>query len=190
MAEIIESVGHLPIKCREAAERLLSENIRNSEIFASIVLEVYNGWRGDVGEERVIDVIKLIAHRIPKYAKVLGMPELEYLTLYAKARKCNYVNWFQDSYLPDIDEKVLVFENEEAYLERFPSRKFVCCCCGGITTDYQECNSGKEMAKGKICDWKVYGLFGDLGKGIRVLFKSRIQDIPKPVVMFRPVELE
>jgi hypothetical protein len=39
------------------------------------------------------------------------------------------------------------------------------------------------VGKGKTCDWKAYGLFGTLGKGISVFVKKeiRIETIFMPV---------
>lgn len=31
------------------------------------------------------------------------------------------------------------------------------------------------MSKGKICDWNVGGLFGDLGKGVYVFVKYQVR---------------
>ena len=61
--------------------------------------------------------------------------------------------------------------------------------CKGITTDYQECNSGKKMSKGKICNWKSYGLFGTCGKGYTCLVKEGFLEHPKVYNIFKPIEL-
>jgi hypothetical protein len=169
---------------------MLPAALMQSEIMNKIIVEVYNGWPGQTGLERVKNVVTFICDRVPQYAKVMGKSELETLELFAKSRNCNYTNYFQNANFPDLLE-VFVFDTIEDLKARFPSKQYQCPCCGGISTDYQECNSGKIVdKKGKeICNWKVYGLFGDMGKGIKVIVKNMFTDIPKPVAMFKPVEL-
>ena len=186
----ITNTQSLPISCIEAMKNL-PITINGSEIMDEILLEVYNGWQGSVGEERVLKVIEFVSNRIPQYARITNKSDFEFLTIYAKSRKCNYTNWFQDSYLPDLSN-VLVFDTVEDFKKKFPSGNYVCPSCNSITTDYQTCNSGVVVGKGKnkkVCDWKVYGLFGDLGKGIKVIVKDLIEDFPRPISMFKPVEL-
>lgn len=181
---------------REKVEQKIKSlpvDLQETEILNDIILEIYNGWPGSVGQERVIDCIDFISKRIPKYALIMDKTNLETLTTYAKARSCNYTNWFQNCYLPDLNG-VIVLDTVEDFKQKFPSGKFVCPCCNGVSTDYQECNSGKivkgtKKRSGKVCDWKVFGLFGDLGKGIRVIVKDRFSDFPKPIAMFKPIEM-
>lgn len=161
-----------------------------SEIMNKIIVEVYNGWPGKIGLERVIEKVTFLCERVPQYAKVMGKSELETLELFAKSRTCNYTNYFQNAHFPDLSE-VYVFDTIEDLKAKFPSKQYQCPCCGGISTDYQQCNSGKyidEKVK-EVCNWKAYGLFGDMGKGIKVIIKSMFTDIPKPITMFKPIEL-
>lgn len=169
---------------------VLPAALMQSEIMNKIIVEVYNGWSGETGLQRVENVVKFLYERVPQYAKVMSKTELETLEILAKSRNCNYTNYFQNANFPDLSD-VFVFENIEELKAKFPSKKYQCPACGGISTDYQECNSGKTVdKKGKeVCDWKVYGLFGDMGKGIKVLIKDMFTEIPKPFKMFKPVEL-
>ena len=41
-----------------------------------------------------------------------------------------------------------------------------CPSCGKVTADPYEC---------KACGWKVYGLFGDMGKGVFVYVKDKLK---------------
>lgn len=169
---------------------VLPAALLQSDIMNKIIVEIYNGWAGKVGLERVIEKVNWLCERVPQYAKVMGKTELETLELFAKSRNCNYTNYFQDANFPNLSE-VFVFDTIEDLKLKFPSKQYQCPCCGGISTDYQECNSGKTVdKKGKeICNWKVYGLFGDMGKEIKVIVKDMFTEIPKPVSMFKPVEL-
>lgn len=71
-------------------------------------------------------------------------------------------------------------------------KKFRCPSCGGISTNPYCCNSGLEVSKAtkkkpaKVCDWKVGGLFGDLGKGIYVYCKDKMQG----ETIFMPISWE
>ncbi|PIC66750.1 hypothetical protein CSV71_08020 [Sporosarcina sp. P21c] len=53
--------------------------------------------------------------------------------------------------------------------------KFRCPACDRISTNTDECNSREEREDDKICDWKVYGLFGDLGEGTYVYVKDQLK---------------
>lgn len=167
----------------------LPADLMQSEIMNEIIIEIYNGWPGKIGLQRVIETVTFLCERVPQYSKVMGKTELETLELFAKSRNCSYINYFQNANFPDLSE-VYVFDTIEDVKARFPSKQYQCPCCGGISTDYQECNSGKKIdKKGKVCDWKVYGLFGDMGKGIKIIVKSMLTDFPRPIAMFKPVEL-
>ena len=83
-------------------------------------------------------------------------------------------------------DKVKVFETVEEMLKAIREKQFRCPACGGISTNPYKCNSGLEMSKGKICDWNVGGLFGDLGKGIFVYCKDKLQG----ETIFMPVAWE
>lgn len=169
---------------------VLLEGFMQSGITNKIIVEVYNGWPGEIGLERVKNVVTFLCERVPQYAKVMGKTELDTLELFVKSRNCNFTNYFQNANIPDLTD-VYVFDTIEDLNSKFPSKKYQCPCCGGITTDYQACNSGKTIDnKGKeACNWKIYGLFGDMGKGIKVIIKGMFTEIPKPVAMFKPVEL-
>jgi hypothetical protein len=169
---------------------VLPAALLQSDIMNKIIVEIYNGWPGETGLQRVVEKVNFLCEKVPQYAKVMGKTELETLELFAKSRNCNYTNYFQNANFPDLSE-VYVFDTIEDVKAKFPSKQYQCPCCGGISTDYQECNSGKTIdKKGKeVCNWKVYGLFGDMGKGIKVIVKDMFTEIPKPIAMFKPVEL-
>ena len=79
-------------------------------------------------------------------------------------------------------ENVHVFDTLEDYKKAFPSGKYICPKCEKESTDPYECSQEK-------CDWKVYGLFGDLGKGIKVIVKDKFLEHPVPMNIFKPIEL-
>lgn len=71
--------------------------LMQSEIMNKIIVEIYNGWPGQVGLERVIEKVNWLCKKVPQYAKVMDKTELETLELFAKSRNCNYINYFQDA---------------------------------------------------------------------------------------------
>jgi hypothetical protein len=177
-----ELTSALPFGNMVAPAALLQSDIMNK-----IIVEIYNGWPGKTGLQRVIEKVTFLCERVPQYAKIMGKTELETLELFAKSKNCNYTNYFQNVNFPDLTE-VYIFDTIQDFKAKFPSKQYTCPRCAGISTDYQECNSGRAVDK-KVCNWKVYGLFGDMGEGIKVIIKSMFNEIPKPVAMFKPVEL-
>ena len=78
-------------------------------------------------------------------------------------------------------------ESAEDFASRYAEHGFICPRCGGISRDPRMCDSGKPMdAKGTICNWKAYGLFGTLDKGVTIFVKNTCQIVN----IFRPVVLQ
>ena len=85
------------------------------------------------------------------------------------------MNYYQEANQPLIKgDNVKVFDTVEDMMKSIKEYKFRCPACGGISTDPYECNSG-VISDGNPCDWKVYGLFGDLGKGAYVYCKDKLK---------------
>ncbi len=159
------------------------------KLLEEIGQRAYDSWKGQMGEERRKSVLDLLAKKLPHYSEKLGIPQEQILQAWEKAKNVNTVNWYQEENFPDLDE-VIVLDTLAQFKEKFPSHKSICPCCNGESTDYYECNSGKAIdKKGKICDWKVYGLFGDMGKGVKVFVKNKFLESPKPTTIFKPIEL-
>lgn len=159
------------------------------ELLKEIGQKAYDSWKGATGEQRRKEVLDLLAVKLPHYSEKLGIPQEQILLAWEKAKNVNTVNWYQESRFPNLDE-VIVLDTLEQFHEKFPSNKSICPCCSGESTDYYECNSGKVIdKKGKVCDWKVYGLFGDMGKGVKVFVKDKFIESPKPTTIFKPIEL-
>lgn len=120
-----------------------------------------------------------------EYSKFLDLKPIEVLERMEEQRNYWFVNYYQESNFPKLDDKnIVVIKNIEEFKQRFPSHKYRCPACGSITTDCYECNSGKKMTgTKKVCDWKSYGLFTS---GFKVVCKEpfAVENI------FRPIELE
>jgi hypothetical protein len=96
------------------------------------------------------------------------------------------MNYYQDSNQPEIKaERARVFETVTELLASIGSTGFRCPNCGGVSKSPYECTSGKKT-RGEACDWKVYGLFGHMGKGISVYVKESL----KGENIFMPVAWE
>lgn len=146
-----------------------------------ILDEVRNGWPGETGEKRAVDVNNVIQRILEEYNKLTYFPKEKILEALEKKRGVNCVNFYQDSNFPTL-QNVHVFQNKEEFFSKFPSRKFICPACGKESTNPYECSQPD-------CDWKVYGLFSDLGKGIYILFIDKFFTNPKPENIFMPIEL-
>lgn len=144
---------------------------------------IENGWEA----YRVNSKFDWVIDRAGHYADKLGIPINDILNAWVDGCDYSFMNYFQDANQPKIKgDKVKVFDNVEQMLSEIGDKKFRCPACNGISTNPYSCNSGEEMSKGKTCDWKVYGLFGDLGKGVYVYVKDQL----KGENMFMPISWE
>lgn len=127
-----------------------------------------------------------IVARANHYAEKTGIAVVEILDKWESLRTYWYMNYYQDSNQPLLNsEKVKVFDTKDEFLKNV-GKEFRCPACDGITTDPYECNSGIKT-NGRVCDWKVYGLFKDMGKGVFVFIKEAMhgERIFKPVAWER-----
>lgn len=160
---------------------ILPIQVVNSPIFNKIAVEIYNGWAGRTGRERIIEKAKFIASILPEYSKMYSKNYVETLEIIAEARNVNYTNWFQNGNIPQVKD-VLVYKNVEDFKAKHPEGKFICPKCEGESTNAYTCDC-------KGCDWKVYGLFGDLGKGVNIFLSDNIKENPVPQNIFKPINL-
>jgi hypothetical protein len=151
-------------------------------------LKDYAEKKTDCGKKcEYCDKFRWIIDRAKYYAEKTGLNWEDILDSWEKDRDYWYMNYYQDSNQPEIKtDKVRIFDTQTDMLKAIDEKKFRCPCCGGVSTDPYECNSGLPMDKRKICDWKIYGLFGDIGKGVYVFCK----DIIKGQYIFMPLSWE
>lgn len=124
---------------------------------------------------RYCDTFKWAVDRAKQYGEKLNVPWEEVLDSWEQKRSYWYMNYYQECNQPEISSNnTRVFETVDEMLHAIGEHKFRCPACGGISTDPYECNSGLEIEKGKTCDWKVYGLFRDMGKGVFVYCKDKL----------------
>ena len=117
-----------------------------------------------------------IIDRAKHYDKKLGIPWKEILESWEEDRSYWYMNYYQDGEQPLIEtEKVRVFDTIEDFKKSVGHNEYICPSCGRVSNDPYEC---------KECGWKVYGLLGDLGKGIFAYIKEK----KKGQTIFKPKE--
>lgn len=145
----------------------------------------YDGWGDRVGG--FTDTIEEICEH---YGEALGYSAIEVFKALEKWRDYSYPNYYQWANFPRLDE-VIVFKNSDEMLDKVkPHLGFRCPNCEGKTKSPYVCDSGKKVDDDKTCDWKVYGLFGTLGKGARITISENW--IEKPIVqsIFYPLAWE
>lgn len=113
------------------------------------------------------DKFKWAVDRAKSYGEALGLNWEDILDSWEDDRNYWYMNYYQECNQPEIkSEKTKVFETKEDLNEALGETKFRCPACGKGSSSPYEC---------KTCGWKVYGLFGDLGKGVFIYVKEALR---------------
>jgi hypothetical protein len=120
--------------------------------------------------------LRWVVERAQHYAEKTGLGADEILNAWEQRRDYWYMNYYQDCNQPLLgDGAGRVFETQDALLQAIGKQGFRCPACGGVSRSPYKCDSGAEMAKGKVCNWNVGGLFKDLGKGVFVFAKDQMR---------------
>lgn len=128
--------------------------------------------------------LEWVLARANHYAEATGLNPADVLNAWESGRDYWYMNYYQDSQQPKIEgDSVRVFDTLEDLKESIGNKGFRCPSCGGVSKSPYDCDTGLEMSPKKVCDWKSYGLFGTMGKGVYVFVKSEMkgQNVFKPV---------
>lgn len=116
--------------------------------------------------------------RARHYAEKTGLTPESILDAWEERRTYWYMNYYQECNQPEIKgDTVRVFDTVAELLASIGSTGFRCPACEGVSKSPYECTTGLPMkGKGKqqTCNWKVYGLFGHLGKGVSVYVKEKL----------------
>ena len=83
------------------------------------------------------------------------------------------MNYYQNCNQPKIKGKNFIVVETVDDAQNLRKKGFRCPACNGISTNSVKCNSGKKLGN-IICDWKAYGLFGTMGKGLNVFIKETV----------------
>lgn len=120
--------------------------------------------------------VRWVLERATHYAEKTGLAATDILDAWEGIRDYWYMNFYQDCNQPKLDgEQVRVFETMEDLLDSIGQGGYRCPRCEGVSKNAYECDSGLEMAPGEVCNWKSYGLFGTLGKGVSIFVKSELR---------------
>lgn len=126
------------------------------------------------------DKFKWTLCRAQHYSEKTGIPASEILDTWERRRNYWYQNYYQDINQPLIGgDNVRLFDTEKDLVAAVQGKGFRCPSCGKISKNHMECDAGD-------CDWKAYGLFRTLGKGITVIVKEDL----RMGEMFMPVAWE
>lgn len=120
------------------------------------------------------------------YSNKTGLTAEAILDAWEERRDYWFMNYYQPANQPAIEgDNVRVFETVDALMASIGKAGFRCPACEAVTKSPYECDSGVKVT-GAVCNWKVYGLFGHLGKGVSVFVKDKLR-IEK---LFMPIAWE
>jgi hypothetical protein len=127
--------------------------------------------------------LQWVVDRANHYAEKTGLDAADILDAWESKRSYWYMNFYQEASQPKIEgDAVRVFDTTEDLLASIGSMGFRCPYCKGVSRSPYKCDSGVELEllesgapKTGVCNWKVYGLFGHLGRGIYVFVKSELK---------------
>ena len=146
----------------------------NCDGYRKLVASVENDEKKSPGFHDYRAKLDWVIKRVEHYAESTGLPPEAILDAWESKRDYWYMNYYQDACQPVISPgKVRVFDSTGDLLASIGQPQFRCPSCGGISTSPYKCTTGLKVGK-QICDWKSYGLFGHLGKGISVFVKDKM----------------
>lgn len=116
------------------------------------------------------DKFKWVLDRAALYAKAFEIPVEAIINKWESQRDYWYMNYYQDSSqpIPEASGKFRIFETIEDLLKSVGNVGFRCPSCNQRSSDAYTCNAGNG------CNWKAYGLFHTMGKGVMVFVKSEL----------------
>lgn len=173
--------------------------IEQSEGYQKLRAAIMNDKGTGRSDEVRLKVLEFAVERAKHYEEKTGIPAGDMLTSWESHRSYWYMNYYQDCNQPLIEgDSVRVFDTVDDLRDAIGKDGFRCPKCKGVSRDPYECDSGVKVqllnsgGKAEPCNWKVYGLFRDLGKGVFVFVKSELrgQNIFKPIAWEEPAELE
>jgi len=158
------------------------------ETILAVRTEVQEHMEGVTGAKRADELEMFIREMLVEYAAVLGFSEGEILENLEARRDYSAVNYYQLANFPPL-KGVHIFDDMGQLQGEFPSGKFVCPNCGGISTHPTTCNSGVRGANDLPCDWKAWGLLRTFGTGYWFIVKDDFLAHPVVHEIFMPLEL-
>lgn len=176
---------------------VVSDEIANSEGYKKLLESVERDHKTQAGFHDYNEKLIWALDRAKHYAEKTGLSQVDILNAWERLRDYWYMNYYQDANFPLIEgDKTRVFDAVEDLHKSVAGFGFRCPACDGVSRDPYTCDTGKKVMitkgkgkkaklveSGKVCDWKVYGLFGHMGKGVYVFVKKEMrgQNVFKPV---------
>jgi hypothetical protein len=152
----------------------MTRKIEDSEGYAKLKAAVAKDQLKSPGFHDYEAKLQWIVDRAKHYAEKTGLEASDILDAWESDRGFWYMNYYQECNQPLLHgDKIRVFETLDDMFDSIGDLGFRCPACNGISKSPYECDSGLEMSEGNICDWKVYGLFTDMGKGVYVFVKDK-----------------
>jgi hypothetical protein len=141
--------------------------IENCEGYKTLLAAVEKDEKASPGFHDYRGKMQWTLDRAKHYAEKTGIDAARILDSWEEKRNYWYMNFYQEANQPKLDgQRVKVFDNQESALESIGTARFRCPKCELVSKDAYECSQDE-------CDWKVYGLFTDLGKGVYVFLKDQ-----------------
>ena len=131
------------------------------------------------------------------YGELFDIDPVEILLGMENNRKISIEGYYTESKFPTNKKHFIVFEDEKDLRKQTrPEMGFRCPHCKGISKHPYICDSGVKLVlmnsngKKETCNWKSFGLFGTLGKGMWFTLKSVWPSNPVIDESFMPIAME
>lgn len=163
----------------------------NCDGYRKLVEAVERDERTQPGFHNYRAKLAFVIDRAKHYAEKTGLSPEAILDSWEQRRTYWYMNFYQECNQPRIEAgDVRVFKTRADLIEAIGKTGFRCPRCAGVSRSPYECNSCVEIEPGKMCDWKVYGLLGHLGKGVTVFVIEVVsmEQIFMPIAWELPVK--
>jgi len=167
-------------------------NLEECDGYKSLLAAVERDEKNSPGFHNYREKLSWVVRRVNHYAEKTGLDPADILDVWEKGRSYWYMNYYQDCEQPLLDgDKAHVFDDIKSFMDSVGKEGFRCPLCGGISKNPYACDTGiivKKIKDGKDgpCNWKVGGLFKDLGKGVFIFIKTEMRG----ETIFSPVAWE
>ncbi|UTM60448.1 hypothetical protein L4174_023990 (plasmid) [Photobacterium sp. CCB-ST2H9] len=143
------------------------------------------GWGED---ERVEGFIRQTIGICEHYASEMDLNPIDVFQALEKKRNISYPNYYNEANFPKLTD-VLVFQDKEAMKVKLrPADGFICPSCERVSSNPYDCNAAATDPE-TPCEWKSYGFFRTLGKGLRFTILENWLDNPVIDECFMPVAI-
>ncbi len=164
----------------------IKTDITGSEGYQKLLASVERDEAKSSGAHDYRGKLAWVVERAKHYAEITSLHPTEIIDAWEGKRDYWYMNFYQDARQPLLTgSNVRVFDKTFDLLKAVGDHGFRCPACRGVSKSPYTCDSG-VIRDGEACDWKSYGLFGTLGKGLNVFVKSAVAGEN----IFMPIALE